>query len=86
MSLNQDMLAWFREDERELCPACGERACIGLTEVLATFCLGCAAIWVGGERLDRNGRIPIGRAARQSSATLPRAVFRLHPATLVPGT
>jgi hypothetical protein len=59
MSLNRDMLAWFSEDERELCLACGERACVGLPRAVAIFCLGCAAIWIGGERLDRNGRIPV---------------------------
>jgi hypothetical protein len=47
-----DILAWFSEDERDVCDACGERACLGLPQILASFCLRCAAITLEGVRLD----------------------------------
>lgn len=43
---NIDMLAWFSDDERSLCPTCGERTCVTLAEAFASFCLGCGAIVV----------------------------------------
>jgi hypothetical protein len=32
-------------------PSCGERACVTVEGALATFCLGCGAVWVEGERI-----------------------------------
>jgi hypothetical protein len=55
--LNLDLLEWFSEAEREDCPACGERAVVGADGApLFRVCLGCAAVWVGGERLDNRLR------------------------------
>jgi hypothetical protein len=55
---NRDLLAWFTEDERALCLACGENACVGLPQAPSIFCLACGAVWLGGERLDADRRIP----------------------------
>ena len=49
---NLDMLAWFREDERHECPACGDRACVTLPDALATFCLACGRISIGGVSIE----------------------------------
>ena len=46
------MLAWFPEDERHECGACGERACVSLEGVLASFCLACGAVTIDGVRID----------------------------------
>jgi hypothetical protein len=51
------MLAWFSEEERHVCRSCGERACVGLPEAVASFCLACGAVWIEGERIDPNLRI-----------------------------
>src|SRR3954464_11414859 len=56
---NDDMLAWFSEDERECCSACGERACVSLAAALASFCMACGAIKVDGRRIDTDGRITV---------------------------
>lgn len=50
---NLDLLEWFDRAEREHCPACGKRSLVG-AEGAPQFrvCLGCAAVWVGGERID----------------------------------
>jgi hypothetical protein len=50
---NLDLLEWFDPAERELCEACGERALVGAEGApLFRVCLGCAAVWVAGERID----------------------------------
>jgi hypothetical protein len=54
---NLDLLAWFDEDERSLCAHCGEHTSVGLPDVATSFCLGCGAVSIGGERLDVDGRI-----------------------------
>jgi hypothetical protein len=54
---NIDLLAWFDEDEREVCSGCGDRASVSFPESIASFCLGCGAITVDGIRVDREGRI-----------------------------
>jgi len=54
---NTDLLRWFSDDETSVCSACGERACVTLPDVVATFCLHCGAIWLRGERLDVDGTI-----------------------------
>lgn len=68
---NLDLLEWFDEEEREDCPACGERARVGVPDApLFRVCLGCAAIWVDGERLDNKRRAvtePRNTAARTSA-------------------
>jgi len=51
------MLAWFSEDERQVCGSCKEKACVTLPGVLAAFCLACGAIWVDGVRIDAGLRI-----------------------------
>jgi hypothetical protein len=56
-SSNVDLLAWFGEDEREVCLGCGERASVGFPESIASFCLGCGAITIDGVRIDREGRL-----------------------------
>jgi hypothetical protein len=56
---NLDMLAWFREEERDVCVACGENACVSLPNAIASFCLACTAITLDGVRIDVDGRLPI---------------------------
>jgi hypothetical protein len=58
-SSNVDMLAWFGEEERQTCSACGARACVSLPNALASFCLACDAITLDGVRLDDDGRVPL---------------------------
>jgi hypothetical protein len=55
---NVDLLAWFDEDERSVCGHCGEKTCVSLPEVVASFCLACDAITVNGERIDVDRTIP----------------------------
>jgi hypothetical protein len=58
--VNIDFLAWFSEDEREQCPACGQEALVGAAEApLFRVCLSCAAVWVGGKRIDAKRRLPV---------------------------
>ena len=63
---NRDFLTWFSDDERSWCPSCGER--VTVEGALATFCLGCGAVWVEGEHIERKhlygGRRLIGRIRR----------------------
>jgi hypothetical protein len=63
---NVDLLEWFDEDERERCPACRARALVGVEDAPRfRVCLACAAVWVGGERIDERRRIrlrPVRRA------------------------
>jgi hypothetical protein len=47
-----DLLAWFSEDERQACARCGERARVTLPDALASFCLACGAITIGGAELE----------------------------------
>jgi hypothetical protein len=54
---NFDMLAWFSEDERDLCPSCGQRASVGHPDARAKFCLGCGAVSIDGVRVDVDRRI-----------------------------
>jgi hypothetical protein len=60
---NLDLLEWFDESEREDCLACGERAVVGVSDApLFRVCLGCAAIWVNGERIAEQ-RLAVTRPA-----------------------
>jgi hypothetical protein len=59
---NRDLLAWFSEDERSECEACGEKACVSLPDALAAFCLACGAITVDAVRIDVGGRVPAAGA------------------------
>ena len=56
---NEDMLAWFSEEERHVCGACGEKACVSLPRAIASFCLGCGAITVDGERIAVDRRVGV---------------------------
>jgi hypothetical protein len=56
---NVDLLAWFTEDERDVCSSCGEKACVSVTEAFASFCLACGAVVVDGRRIDVERRIPV---------------------------
>jgi hypothetical protein len=56
---NEDLLAWFGEDERNVCGSCGEKACVSLPDATASFCLACDAITIDGQRIDIDRRIPI---------------------------
>ena len=50
---NLDLLQWFDDAERQHCPACGECAVVGAEGApLFRVCLGCAAVWIGEERID----------------------------------
>lgn len=56
---NTDMLAWFRDEERHVCDACHEKACVSLPGAIASFCLACNAVTLDGVRLDVEGRLPV---------------------------
>lgn len=56
---NVDLLAWFTEDERNVCGSCRERACVSVPEALASFCLACGAVVIDGRRIDVNRRIAV---------------------------
>jgi hypothetical protein len=56
---NRDLLAWFTDDERRDCSTCGERACVGLPDVAARFCLACGAVSIAGMRLDVDREIRV---------------------------
>ena len=57
---NLDLLEWFDEDERELCPACGKRSMVGVDEAPDLgVCLGCAAVWVAGARIDKQTHLDV---------------------------
>jgi hypothetical protein len=56
---NTDMLGWFGDDERHVCDACQESACVSLHGALASFCLSCSAVTLDGRRLDVDRRIPV---------------------------
>jgi hypothetical protein len=56
---NVDMLAWFAENERGVCPSCGKHACVTLPKAVASFCLACGAITVDGVRVDADGTLPV---------------------------
>ena len=73
-----DFLAWFGEDEREVCRDCGERASVTMPEVRASFCLRCGAITIDGERIDVDRRLPdlAGRLTRSVGRLTRR---RVHP-------
>jgi hypothetical protein len=47
-----DLLAWFSDDERQVCAKCGERGCVTLPDALASFCLVCGAITIDGMELE----------------------------------
>ena len=58
VSRNVDFLAWFSEDERQVCEGCGERSVVGVPEAVASFCLNCGAVTIDGVRVDIDGRLP----------------------------
>ena len=56
---NIDLLAWFSEDERQVCGSCGQRARVTFPEAEASFCLACGAVHIDGERIDVERRIAV---------------------------
>jgi len=58
-SRNVDFLAWFSEDERQLCESCGERSAVNVPDARASFCLRCSAVTIDGVRLDVDGLITV---------------------------
>jgi hypothetical protein len=56
---NHDLLEWFDERERNICSYCRERACVGLPDVAAHFCLACGAISIAGMRIDIAGTVAV---------------------------
>jgi hypothetical protein len=56
---NVDFLAWFSEEERQPCESCGERSAVSVPEAVASFCLNCGAVTIGGLRLDVDRHLPI---------------------------
>jgi hypothetical protein len=58
-SRNVDFLAWFSEEERQVCESCGERSAVNVPDALASFCLRCSAVTIDGVRLDLDGLITI---------------------------
>jgi hypothetical protein len=63
---NVDMLAWFSEGERQVCGSCGEKTCVGLPDVFASFCLACGAVWADGVRIDASPASPTSRPVNAS--------------------
>jgi hypothetical protein len=59
-STNEDLLAWFGDEERDVCNVCGKKACVGFPNVPASFCLACDAITVDGVRVDADRRLIAG--------------------------
>jgi hypothetical protein len=55
---NEDLLAWFAEDERHVCGSCDQQTCVRLSDASASFCLACGAITIEGQRIDVNRHIP----------------------------
>jgi hypothetical protein len=51
-----DLLAWFSEEERQVCESCGERSAVRVPDALASFCLRCGAVLINGVAVD--GRVP----------------------------
>ena len=51
-----DLLAWFSDEERSLCPYCGERTAVTIPAAFAEFCLDCGAVSVDGVRIGVDGR------------------------------
>jgi hypothetical protein len=56
---NVDLLAWFSEDERQMCEGCGEPSAVSIPDAVALFCLRCGAVTVEGVRLDLDLVIPV---------------------------
>jgi ribosomal protein L37AE/L43A len=44
MALHTDPRQWFREDELEICPFCGQRA-VPATDSEVAVCLACEVAW-----------------------------------------
>ena len=59
LARNLDLLAWFSEDERQVCQSCGERSAVSVPDALASFCLRCGAVALDGVRVDVDGRITV---------------------------
>lgn len=55
---NVDMLAWFSEDERQVCECCGEPSAVSIPDTPAAFCLR-SAVTIEGVRLDVDGVITV---------------------------
>ena len=51
------MLAWFTEDETDVCESCREHACVTLPDAQASFCLACGAVTVDTVRGDSGLRL-----------------------------
>jgi hypothetical protein len=49
---NLDMLAWFTEDERQVCASCGDLSCVSVQGAKASFCLRCGAVSIDGKQID----------------------------------
>src|SRR5690349_15314919 len=70
---NADFLAWFAEDERHPCTACGDRSRETVPDAFASFCLGCGAVWIDGERIDVDSRVAAEAPGRRwRSLVVPR--------------
>jgi NMD protein affecting ribosome stability and mRNA decay len=54
---NLDLLAWFPEDERDVCQACDERTMVSVPDAEASFCLHCHAVLINGTRVDVDRRL-----------------------------
>ena len=50
---NRNLLAWFSEEERLLCPACEKRTAVVAEGSRASICFSCGAVCLDdGRRLD----------------------------------
>jgi hypothetical protein len=71
---NVDLLAWFSEEERQVCAACGERTAVTVPEAVASFCLRCGAVMIEGLRIDIDDRVPVLAHRRDPSPPSPWSV------------
>jgi hypothetical protein len=46
-----DLLAWFADHERGICPDCGEKALVTVSRSRLELCLACGTMLVDGVRL-----------------------------------
>jgi hypothetical protein len=56
---NVDFLAWFSDEERQVCESCGKRSVVSVPDAVASFCLNCGVVTIDGVRVDVDGRLRV---------------------------
>ena len=54
---SRDLLAWFDDEERQVCSDCGEKACVSFPGLSAAFCLACNAVKVDGRKISLDEKV-----------------------------